>query len=194
MPSRQSIALAAAGLAAVFLLGAALRPAVAAASSEQAGCVLLRGSTTASYFWDDSSGRAGDTGLPAGGQPMRQGMAASPSWPLGTEGYVTYRGQQAPFFVGDRGPGEPSSRGIGLDLDGKTFAALTGGRWDSDTLTVRDAPSGHIRVSYIVTRWGVGPGLRDTPQPFASGAWRLTERSPAAISCAQVGGGLRRML
>ncbi|WP_239131610.1 hypothetical protein, partial [Planobispora takensis] len=95
--------------------------------------VMLKGSTTASYYWDDSSGRNGDTGLPASGKPMQKGLAASPSWPLLTEGYVLYNGKKAPFFVGDRGPGEPSNRGIMLDLDAKTFAQLTGGTFNADT-------------------------------------------------------------
>jgi hypothetical protein len=134
---------------------------------------LLRGSTTGSYFWDDASGRQGDTGLPAIGKPMEKGMFASPSWPLGTEGYVMYKGKKAEFFIGDRGPGVPSESGVMLDLDGKTFAELTGGTWNSDTLTVEGVGGeGHIDISYVVTKWGKGPGMRGAPVPFSTGAWR----------------------
>lgn len=133
--------------------------------------VLLEGSTTGSYFWDDSSGRQGDTGLPAIGKPMQKGLFASPSWPLGTEGYVIYKGKKAKFFIGDRGPGVPSDSGVMLDIDGKTFAELTGTTWNEDTLTV-GGDLGHIPISYVVTKWGDGPGLRGEPVPFSSGAWK----------------------
>ncbi|MEV0196975.1 hypothetical protein [Nonomuraea sp. NPDC050691] len=142
--------------------------------------VLLKGATTASYFWDDSSGRAGDTGLPASGKPMQKGLAASPSWPLMTEGYVVYKGKKAPFFVGDRGPGVPSSSGVMLDLDAKTFAQLTGGRFNSETLGVDGVGGqGHIKVSYVITKWGSGPGKKNLPVSFASGAWRRVDANPA---------------
>lgn len=134
---------------------------------------LLRGSTTGSYFWDDSSGRQGDTGLPASGKPMQKGMFSSPSWPLGTEGYVLYKGKKAKFFIGDRGPGVPSENGVMLDIDGKTFAELTGGTWNSDSLTIEgNGGEGHIDISYVVTKWGEGPGLKGAPVPFSTGAWR----------------------
>ncbi|GGO28395.1 hypothetical protein GCM10010116_56910 [Microbispora rosea subsp. aerata] len=133
--------------------------------------VLLQGSTTGSYFWDDASGRQGDTGLPAIGKPMQKGLFASPSWPLGTEGYVFYKGKKAKFFIGDRGPGIPSDRGVMLDIDGKTFAELTGTTWNEDTLTV-SGDLGHIPIQYVITKWGDGPGLRSEPVPFSSGAWR----------------------
>lgn len=133
--------------------------------------VLLQGSTTGSYFWDDCSGRQGDTGLPAIGKPMQQGLFASPSWPLGTEGYIFYKGKMAKFFIGDRGPGVPSDSGVMLDIDGKTFAELTGTTWNQDTLTI-SGDQGHIPIQYVVTKWGDGPGLRGEPVPFSSGAWR----------------------
>jgi len=139
----------------------------------QAEKKLLVGSTKASYFWDDGSGRQGDTGLPAIGKPMQKGMFASPSWPLGTEGYVIYKGKKAKFFIGDRGPGVPSSHGVMLDIDGKTFAELTGGTWNPNTLTVQgNGGLGHINVSYVITKWGDGPGRRGKPVPFATGAYR----------------------
>ncbi|MEV4565601.1 hypothetical protein AB0K12_17710 [Nonomuraea sp. NPDC049419] len=142
--------------------------------------ILLKGSTTASYFWDDASGRAGDTGLPASGKPMQKGLAASPSWPLMTEGYVVYKGKKAPFFVGDRGPGEPSNRGIMLDLDAKTFAELTGGRFNSSTLGVDGVGGqGHIEVEYVITKWGDGVGKKNHPVPFSTGAWSRRDRNPA---------------
>ncbi|WP_261808345.1 hypothetical protein [Nonomuraea sp. C10] len=143
--------------------------------------VLLQGETTASYFWDDGSGRAGDTGLPASGKPMQKGMAASPSWPLLTEGYVVYKGKKAPFFVGDRGPGVPSSKGIMLDLDGKTFADLTGGKFNPRTLMVDgNGGKGHIEVEYVITKWGDGLGLKNHPVAFSEGAYKRMDRNPAA--------------
>ncbi|MFG3442117.1 hypothetical protein ACGF0J_33150 [Nonomuraea sp. NPDC047897] len=142
--------------------------------------VLLKGSTTASYFWDDASGRAGDTGLPASGKPMQKGMAASPSWPLLTEGYVVYKGKKMPFFVGDRGPGEPSNRGIMLDLDGKTFAELTGGTFNTNTLHVNgNGGMGHIKIEYVITKWGKGPGKKNHPVPFATRAYARVDNNPA---------------
>ncbi|MEV0595122.1 hypothetical protein [Nonomuraea cavernae] len=142
--------------------------------------VLLKGSTTASYFWDDSSGRAGDTGLPASGKPMQKKLAASPSWPLLTEGYVVYKGKKMPFFVGDRGPGNPSNNGIMLDLDAKTFADLTGGTFNSRTLGVDGVGGqGHIKVDYVITKWGEGVGKKNHPVAFSTGAWSRMDRNPA---------------
>ncbi|MFG1703121.1 hypothetical protein ACFLIM_08000 [Nonomuraea sp. M3C6] len=142
------------------------------AASGAATPVMLKGTTTASYFWDDASGRAGDTGLPAAGKPMQKGLAASPSWPLMTEGYVVYQGKKLPFFVGDRGPGDPSSEGVMLDLDAKTFAELTGGTFDPQTLSVHGAAgAGHIKVEYVVTKWGDGVGKKNYPVAFSTGAW-----------------------
>ncbi|WP_439648779.1 hypothetical protein [Herbidospora daliensis] len=133
---------------------------------------VYEGSTTASYFWDDGSGRNGDTGAPASGKPMQKGLAASPSWPMGTEGYVMHDGRKAPFFVGDRGPGSPSSNGVMLDLDGKTFAELTGGTWNDGSLTVEgNGGAGHIDIDYVITKWGDGLGKKGAPEPFASGAY-----------------------
>ncbi|MER5620350.1 hypothetical protein ABT061_04830 [Streptosporangium sp. NPDC002544] len=142
--------------------------------------VLLKGSTRASYFWDDSSGRAGDTGLPASGKPMQKGMIASPSWPLFTEGYVVYKGKKAKFFVGDRGPGVPSNVGVMIDLDAKTFADLTGGRFNPATLGVDgNGGMGHIDVKYVVTKWGDGVGKKNHPVAFSTGAWRYRDANPA---------------
>ncbi|MGI5155053.1 hypothetical protein [Microbispora sp. CA-102843] len=146
----------------------AREPSLAIPAHEQ---VLLQGSTTGSYFWDDASGRQGDTGLPAIGKPMQKGLFASPSWPLGTEGYIFYKGKKAKFFIGDRGPGVPSDSGVMLDIDGQTFAELTGTTWNENTLTV-SGDQGHIPIQYVVTKWGDGPGQRGEPLPFSSGAWR----------------------
>lgn len=162
----------------------AARPEAAPASAS--GCttadgqpVLWTGRTTASYFWDDGSGRNGDTGAPASGEPMQKGLAASPSWPMGTEGYVVYHGRKAEFFIGDRGPGIPSSDGVMLDLDGKTFAELTGGSWDDSSLTVEDVGGiGHIPVTYVITKWGSGPGKKGEPKPFSTGAYAVTGSRP----------------
>ncbi|MEU8385605.1 hypothetical protein [Streptosporangium sp. NPDC048865] len=142
--------------------------------------VLLQGATTASYFWDDSSGRAGDTGLPASGKPMQKGMIASPSWPLLTEGYLIYKGKKAKFFVGDRGPGSPSNQGVMIDIDAKTFADLTGGTFNSGTLGVDgNGGMGHIDIKYVVTKWGNGPGMKNQPVAFSTGAWNRRDTSPA---------------
>ncbi|WP_188191789.1 hypothetical protein [Nonomuraea sp. SYSU D8015] len=150
------------------------------ADSDDEEKVLLKGSTTASYFWDDGSGRAGDTGMPASGKPMQKGLAASPSWPLLTEGYVIYKGKKLPFFVGDRGPGAPSNRGIMLDLDAKTFAELTGGTFNPDTLGVDGiGGQGHIEVDYVITKWGEGVGKKNHPVPFSTGAWSERDTNPA---------------
>ncbi|GII85517.1 hypothetical protein Ssi03_35070 [Sphaerisporangium siamense] len=142
--------------------------------------ILLKGSTKASYFWDDASGRMGDTGLPAIGKPMQKGLFASPSWPLGTEGYVFYKGKKAPFFIGDRGPGIPSNNGVMLDIDGKTFAELTGGAFSDTTLTVKGFDAGHINVEYVITKWGDGVGKKNYPVPFSTGAWGVRDAKPAS--------------
>lgn len=147
---------------------------------ENGAQVLYKGSTTASYFWDDGSGINGDTGKPASGLPMQKGLAASPSWPLHTKGYVIYQGKKAEFFIGDRGPGFPSSKGIMLDLDGKTFAELTGGTWNTTSYTVDGVGGiGHIQVEYVITEWGPGPGKKGAPVPFSTGAYRVVDTSPA---------------
>jgi hypothetical protein len=116
---------------------------------------------------------------------MQQGLAASPSWPMGTKGYVVYQGKKAEFFIGDRGPGIPSSHGVMLDLDGKTFAYLTGGTWDGSSLTVQgNGGLGHIGVSYVVTQWGQGPGKKGAPLPFSTGAYSDVDNSPStATTC-----------
>ncbi|WP_239108177.1 hypothetical protein [Microbispora siamensis] len=146
--------------------------------------VLYAGKTTASYFWDDGSGVNGDTGAPASGEPMQKGLAASPSWPMGTKGYVIYKGKKADFFIGDRGPGVPSSSGVMLDLDGKTFAELTGGTWNTDSLTVEDAGGlGHIPVKYVITQWGKGLGKTGAPKPFSTGAYGVKDHPEPPPPC-----------
>ncbi|MFG1694977.1 hypothetical protein [Nonomuraea sp. NPDC049309] len=171
----RSVALLAASAATALTVGAST--AHAEAGVEQRG--VLKGSTTASYFWDDASGRAGDTGLPAAGKPMQKGLAASPSWPLMTEGYVIYKGKKLPFFVGDRGPGTPSNRGVMLDLDAKTFAELTGGTFNPRTLGVDGVNGeGHIKVDYIITKWGDGVGKKSYPVAFSTGAWAKKDDNP----------------
>ncbi|RNL83604.1 hypothetical protein [Halostreptopolyspora alba] len=121
------------------------------------------GKVKASYFWDDGSGINGDTGAPASGEPMQKGLFASPSWPLGTEGYVEYNGERAEFFIGDRGPGDPAENcDVLLDLDGQTFAELTGQTWDDQNYTVSGG-NGHIEVEYYITEWGDGDGNEGAP-------------------------------
>ncbi|WP_017627540.1 hypothetical protein [Nocardiopsis chromatogenes] len=130
---------------------------------------IQHGQVTASYFWDDGSGINGDTGAPASGEPMQEGLAASPSWPLGTEGYVEYNGKKADFFIGDRGPGDPADGcNVLLDLDGKTFAKLTGEDWNGSSYTVSGG-EGHIDVEYTITKWGDGHGTEGAPRPMGSG-------------------------
>ncbi|WP_017608123.1 hypothetical protein [Nocardiopsis xinjiangensis] len=125
------------------------------------------GKVDATYFWDDGSGMQGDTGLPAGGEPMQKGLFSSPSWPLGTEGYIEYEGQTADFFIGDRGPGAPSNGcDVLMDLDGKTFAELTGQTWDAENYVVTGG-NGHLYdVEYYITEWGDGAGEEGAPHPF----------------------------
>ncbi|MFI6454107.1 hypothetical protein ACIBF6_21405 [Streptosporangium amethystogenes] len=191
LPYKNRLATAALVGASVLVSGgvASALPASPAAAAPSPGAdtetvanevVLLQGSTRASYFWDDSSGRAGDTGLPASGKPMQKGMIASPSWPLFTEGYVVYKGKKAKFFVGDRGPGVPSNSGVMIDLDAKTFADLTDGRFNSATLGVDgNGGMGHIDVKYVVTKWGDGVGKKNHPVAFSTGAWRYRDANPA---------------
>ncbi|OLT11797.1 hypothetical protein BJF79_23560 [Actinomadura sp. CNU-125] len=139
-----------------------------AAKDEKEDDVLLSGETTASYFWDDGSGIRGDTGAPASGEPMQKGMFASPSWPMMTKVKVSYNGRSVTGFVGDRGPGEPSHRGIMLDLDTYTFRYLVdGGKPESDYDT--GTGQGHIEgLKWEVLEWGDGAGDRGEPQPFGS--------------------------
>ncbi|GAA2885193.1 hypothetical protein [Nonomuraea rubra] len=172
----RAIAMFAASAATALTIGSTAAHADSGNTDQKQG--LLKGSTTASYFWDDASGRAGDTGLPAAGKPMQKGLVASPSWPLMTEGYVVYKGKKMPFFVGDRGPGDPSNRGVMLDLDAKTFAELTGGTFNPDTLGVDGVDGeGHIKIDYVVTKWGDGVGKKSFPVAFSTGAWSEKDNS-----------------
>ncbi|POM23406.1 hypothetical protein BTM25_45590 [Actinomadura rubteroloni] len=127
---------------------------------------LLTGKTTASYFWDDGSGVNGDTGAPASGKPMQKGMFASPSWPMNTKVKVSYQGRSVTGFVGDVGPGEPSHRGVMLDLDTYTFRHLVDGKKPASKY-VTGTDAGHIQgVKYEVLKWGHGPGKKGTPKPL----------------------------
>ncbi|MFC5187726.1 RlpA-like double-psi beta-barrel domain-containing protein [Actinomadura harenae] len=125
---------------------------------------LLTGSTKASYFWDDGSGINGDTGAPASGKPMQKGLFASPSWPMGTKVKVTFNGRSVTGFVGDRGPGSPSSSGVMLDLDTYTFRYLLDGgkpasKYNSGT------GEGHLNgVKWEVLSWGSGAGSKGMPK------------------------------
>lgn len=124
------------------------------------------GEMTATYFWDDGSGINGDTGLPASGEPMQKGLFSSPSWPLGTEGFIVHEGEEYEFFIGDRGPGVPSHDcDVLLDIDGKTFADMMGETFDDQTLVVSGG-NGHAEVEYFITKWGEGHGDEGTPYPF----------------------------
>ncbi|WP_017605177.1 hypothetical protein [Nocardiopsis alkaliphila] len=124
------------------------------------------GEVTATYFWDDGSGINGDTGMPAGGEPMQKGLFSSPSWPLGTEGYIVHEGEQYDFFIGDRGPGVPSHDcDVLLDIDGKTFADMMGESWNDETYVVSGG-NGHAEVEYFITEWGDGNGTEGAPHPF----------------------------
>ncbi|RJL20806.1 CHAP domain-containing protein [Bailinhaonella thermotolerans] len=136
---------------------------------------LLTGTTDATYFWDDGSGINGDTGAPYSGKPMQKGLFASPSWPQGTEGYVYYKGKKAKFFIGDLGPGAPSSDGTMLDMDGMTFADLVGGSWNPGPRIVEPTGTWKIHVKYEITKWGPGMGVRDHPRPYSERAFRVME-------------------
>ncbi|MEU4826720.1 hypothetical protein AB0H37_32995 [Actinomadura sp. NPDC023710] len=129
---------------------------------------LLSGKTKASYFWDDGSGVNGDTGAPAGGKPMQKGLFASPSWPMHTKVKVTYKGRSITGFVGDRGPGEPSHRGVMLDLDTYTFRYLLDGKKPESKYNAGSG-EGHLNgVKWEVLSWGHGAGKKGMPQPFGS--------------------------
>ncbi|MEW2357040.1 hypothetical protein [Spirillospora sp. NPDC029432] len=129
---------------------------------------LLTGKTKASYFWDDGSGVNGDTGAPAGGKPMQKGLFASPSWPMHTKVKVSANGRSVTGFVGDRGPGEPSHRGVMLDLDTYTFRYLLDGKKPKSKYNAGTG-EGHINgLKYEVLEWGKGKGNRGKPQPFGS--------------------------
>jgi hypothetical protein len=130
--------------------------------------VLLSGKTTMSYFWDDGSGLRGDTGAPASGKPMQKRMFASPSWPMLTKVKVSYKGRSVTGFVGDRGPGEPSHRGVMLDLDTHTFRYLYDGK-KPDSDYDAGVSAGHLKgAKYEVLKWGKGPGEKGKPQPLGS--------------------------
>ncbi len=129
---------------------------------------LLKGATTASYFWDDGSGVRGDTGAPASGEPMQKGMFASPSWPMKTKVRVSYNGRSVTGFVGDRGPGSPSHRGIMLDLDTYTFRYLLDGKKPASKYNAGTG-QGHIKgLKWEVLSWGSGKGTKGNPKPFGS--------------------------
>ncbi|GAA4362553.1 hypothetical protein GCM10023088_04410 [Actinomadura verrucosospora] len=148
--------------------GAKAEPKKAAKPVKKGPKALLSGKTTASYFWDDGSGVNGDTGAPAGGKPMQKGLFASPSWPMHTKVKVTYKGRSITGFVGDRGPGEPSHRGVMLDLDTYTFRYLLDGKKPASKY---DAGSGegHLKgVKWEVLSWGSGAGKKGNPRPFGS--------------------------
>ncbi|WUI03822.1 RlpA-like double-psi beta-barrel domain-containing protein [Spirillospora sp. NBC_00431] len=130
--------------------------------------VLLSGRTTASYFWDDGSGVNGDTGAPAGGKPMQKGLFASPSWPMHTKVKVTYKGRSITGFVGDRGPGRPSHKGVMLDLDTYTFRYLLDGEKPKSKYNAGGG-EGHLKgVKWEVLDWGPGAGKKGAPRPFGS--------------------------
>jgi hypothetical protein len=138
----------------------------ALAAKKKESKALYTGTTTASYFWDDGSGVNGDTGAPAGGKPMQKGLFASPSWPLHTKVKVSYNGRSVIGFVGDRGPGEPSHRGVMLDLDTYTFRYLLDGKKPADKYNAGTG-EGHIKgLKYEVLQWGNGAGTKGAPRPF----------------------------
>lgn len=146
------------------------KPAAAkdANSAKKAPKALLSGWTTSSYFWDDGSGVRGDTGAPASGKDMQKGMFASPSWPMLTKVRVTYNGRSVTGFVGDRGPGEPSLRGIMLDLDTYTFRYLLDGKKPESKYNAGTG-EGHLKgVKWEVLSWGSGAGKKGKPRPFGS--------------------------
>ncbi|WP_245679160.1 hypothetical protein [Actinomadura hibisca] len=141
-------------------------PGKSAAKKRRPEKALLTGKTTASFFWDDGSGINGDTGAPAGGKPMQKGLFASPSWPLHTKVKVSYNGRSVTGFVGDRGPGEPSHRGVMLDLDTYTFRYLLDGKKPASKYNA-GSDEGHLKgVKYEVVKWGSGAGTKGAPKPL----------------------------
>ncbi|MBO2465260.1 hypothetical protein J4709_47635, partial [Actinomadura sp. LCR2-06] len=105
-------------------------------------------------------------GAPASGKPMQKGMFASPSWPMNTKVKVTYQGRSVTGFVGDRGPGEPSHRGVMLDLDTYTFRHLVDGKKPASNYDTGTSV-GHLKgVKYQVISWGHGAGTKGTPKPL----------------------------
>jgi hypothetical protein len=77
---------------------------------------------------------------------------------MGTKVRVTYEGRTLTGFVGDRGPGEPSHRGVMLDLDTYTFRHLVDGK-QPDSKYDTGTPQGHLKdVKWEVLKWGDGPG------------------------------------
>lgn len=139
-------------------------------AAEKKKNVLYSGTTTSSYFWDDGSGVKGDTGMPAGGKPMQKGLFASPSWPLHTKVKVSYNGRTVTGFVGDRGPGEPSHRGVMLDLDTYTFRHLVDGGKPEDNYNT-GIDKGHLKgVKYEILEWGKGKGVKGEPEPYGDGS------------------------
>ncbi|MGH3241330.1 MAG: hypothetical protein ACRDNL_13200 [Spirillospora sp.] len=136
--------------------------------AKKAPGVLLSGKTTASYFWDDGSGVNGDTGAPAGGKPMQKGLFASPSWPMHTKVKVSYKGRSFTGFVGDRGPGRPSHKGVMLDLDTYTFRYLLDGGKPKSKYNAGGG-EGHLKgIKWEVLKWGSGAGKKGAPRPFGS--------------------------
>jgi hypothetical protein len=127
--------------------------------------ILLKDQTLGSYFWDTGNSGNGDTGAPASGEPMREGCFASPSWPMGTKGYIEYQGKRAAFVICDRGPGTPSEDGVMIDIDGITYAKLTGGSWKLPYVVGGTGTNGNIPITYYVTQWGEGPGA-GAPRPL----------------------------
>jgi hypothetical protein len=64
-----------------------------------------------------------------------------------------------------------------LDLDAKTFAELTGGEFNADTLGVDGVGGeGHIKIQYIITKWGDGRGKKSYPVAFSTGAYAEKSR------------------
>ncbi|WP_211266906.1 CAP domain-containing protein [Nonomuraea candida] len=152
------------------------RPATTTPSSS----ALVTGVMKASYFWDDGSGTAGDTGKPASGQDMRKGCFASPMWPLGTKVTVKARGRTATGEVCDFGPGWPAEKAtdpILLDLDTHTFAYLAAGKKPK---TDYDAgvPEGHLQLTAYITKWGTGRSYKDRDKFWRSEFWLRSKSTP----------------
>ncbi|NRQ40848.1 hypothetical protein HII36_54950, partial [Nonomuraea sp. NN258] len=54
------------------------------------------------------------------------------------------------------------------------------GKFNTDTLGVDGVGGeGHIKVDYVITKWGDGKGLKNKPVAFSTGAYKVKDDSAA---------------
>lgn len=137
--------------------------------------VLYKGSTTASYFWDDGSGINGDTGAPASGLPMQKGLAASPSWPMGTKATSSTRGRR-PSSSSETAGRSAVGQGHHARPRRQDVRRVDGRHVEHRVVHRRRVGGmGHIPIEYVITEWGPGPGKKGAPKPFSTGAYRVVD-------------------